>query len=75
MTKIGDEVSNASLAFVYVLRDLRDAYEGVSVRWLVRRSVGPSVGPSVRPKREFLVGQKTAKMNKNEISDDKAGRD
>jgi len=41
----------------------------------VLRFVGPSVDPLVRPKCEFSVGQKRAKMNKNEISDDKAGRD
>ena len=35
----------------------------------VRRSVRRSVGPSVRPSRIFLIGQKRAKMSKNEISD------
>ena len=37
-------------------------------------SVGPSVGPSVR-NAFFLIGHKWVELNKNEISDDEAGRD
>ena len=40
----------------------------------VRPSVGPSVGPSVR-NAFFSIGQKWVETNKNEISDDEAGRD
>ena len=55
----------------------------VVIRGCAHRSVGQSVGrlvhwsahPLVGPKRKFLVGQKRAKMSKNEDSDDVAGRD
>ncbi len=43
----------------------------------IRGWVDPSVGLSIRPSvtRFFLDGQIRAIMNKNEISDDEAGRD
>ena len=46
----------------------------LSVRPSVRPSVGPLVRPSVR-NAFFLIGQKWVETNKNEISDDEAGRD
>ena len=36
--------------------------------------MGPSIGPSVR-NAFFSIGQKWVETNKNEISDDEAGRD
>ena len=45
-----------------------------SIRGCVRPSVGPSVRPSVR-NAFFSIGQKWVETNKNEISDDMAGRD
>ena len=59
--------SGQSIKFLVVTHD--------SIRWSVRPSVRPSVGPSVGPLRVFLVGQKRAKMSKNEISGDEVGRD
>ena len=48
----------------------------------VHRSVRPSVGPSIRwlvglsiRNAFFLIGQKWVETNKNEISDEEAGRD
>ena len=49
-----------------------------SARWSVHWSVRPSIHPSVRPSVRnafFLIGQKWVETNKNEISDDEAGRD
>ena len=43
---------------------------GPSVHPLVRLSIGPSVRNAF-----FLIGQKWVETNKNEISDDEAGRD